>query len=254
MIPPVRSLLVSLGLMLPVFALAQTDEIQVYDASITNPGATELTVHSNYTPDGRHAPEFAGGITPNHSVNGAFEFAYGCTDDWELGLYLPVYTITNQGDAEFDGAKLRSLFVSPQARTRELFYGVNFEYSYNLPHWAATRTALEVRPIVGWHVGAWDFILNPIFDSNFNGLGGVHFAPAERIAYNLSSRWTLALEEYGDLGPIDRIGALPKESQSLFAVVDYTLNQRNSLELGAGHGLTASSDRLVLKLIWNHEL
>ncbi len=235
-------------------AMAQTDEIEVYDASIVAVGRAQLTVHGNYTPDGLKQPSFIGGVTPNHSTNGTFELAYGAADFWELGLYLPVYTVTGQGHAEVDGAKLRTLFVTPNARQREFFYGVNVEYSYNLPHWAPTRTDLEVRTIAGWHEGRWDLMLNPIFDSNFNGLGAMHFAPAERIAYNASDRWAFALEAYADWGPVQRFNALSQQAQSLFVVADWMAGKGDSLEFGAGHGLTAASDRLVLKLIWNHDL
>jgi hypothetical protein len=249
-----RALWLGAALGTAVAARAQTDEIQVYDATIAEPGSAELTVHNNYTPNGRKAPDFAGGVTPDRSLNGTFEFAYGCADFWELGLYMPVYTLTNQGALDYEGAKLRTLFVVPHARTREFFYGVNFEFSYNLPRWSPTRTGLEVRPIVGWHEGTWDFILNPIVDSDFDGLGRAHFEPAERIAYNASSRWTFALEEYADLGRLRRFDALSQESQSLFLVIDYTASGNNSFEFGAGFGLTGESDRLVLKLIWNHAL
>ncbi|MGA9884809.1 MAG: hypothetical protein WBQ34_13910 [Candidatus Acidiferrales bacterium] len=39
-------------------AFGQTDEIQVYDASIAEPGVVNLTWHNNYTPDGRTLPSF----------------------------------------------------------------------------------------------------------------------------------------------------------------------------------------------------
>jgi len=244
--------LLAAGLILPMVALAQTDEIQVYDAAIAGPGEVELTIHSNYTPDGREKPDFPGGVTPDHSTNGAIEFAYGVADFWELGLYLPVYTITNQGDLQIDGAKLRSLWASPHARQREFFYGVNVEFSYNSPHWESTRTSLEIRPIAGWHEGRWDFILNPIIDWDFDGLGAADFAPAERVAYNASDQWAFALEHYADLGPIRRFDAWSQQSQTLFAVVDYTPSTVNSVEFGVGHGFTSASNSLVLKLIFNH--
>jgi hypothetical protein len=242
------------GLLFPAIVLAQTDEIQVYDASIADRDQFEMTVHSNYTVDGLREPAFPGGIVPDHSVNGAFEFAYGFKDFWELGLYLPVYTITNDGDPKFDGAKLRSLWVSPHARERQFFYGLNIELSYNTRHWDPSRKAMEARPIVGWHKGRWDVILNPIFDSGFDGLGHAHFAPAERVAYNASDRWALALELYSDVGPLRQLDPWSRQSQTLYEVVDYTMNASNSLEFGVGQGLTAASDAVMLKLIWNHEL
>ena len=60
---------------IPAVAWAQTDEIEIYDASIAAPGKFELTVHGNYTPDGLKQPAFPGGVVPNHSLNGAFEGA-----------------------------------------------------------------------------------------------------------------------------------------------------------------------------------
>ena len=239
---------------LPVIAHAQTDEIQVYDASIVDPGKFELTVHGNYTPDGLKQAAFPGGVVPNHSVNGAFEWAYGAADFLELGLYLPVYTVTNSGNPQFDGGKLRMLWVVPHARQREFFYGVNFEFSYNVHHWESTRTALEIRPIAGLHESRWDLIVNPILDSDFKGVGEMHFAPAERIAYNASNQWVFGLEHYGDLGPLRNFDPVSQQSQTLFAITDYKVDDANSIEFGVGHGLTSQSDDVVMKLILNHDL
>jgi hypothetical protein len=44
-------------------AYAQTDEIQVYDATINAPGQFSLELHNNYTPIGRKQSDFEGGIT-----------------------------------------------------------------------------------------------------------------------------------------------------------------------------------------------
>jgi hypothetical protein len=49
---------------------AQTEEIQVYDAEINNPGVFSLQLHNNYTPIGRKLPDFMGGIATNHTLNG----------------------------------------------------------------------------------------------------------------------------------------------------------------------------------------
>ncbi|MGH6887581.1 MAG: hypothetical protein ACREHF_00010 [Rhizomicrobium sp.] len=68
--------------------LARTDEIQVYDAEIA-PGVFNLTLHDNYTPSDRSLLNFPGGIVPNQTLNGVPEWAYGVTDRFEAGLYLP---------------------------------------------------------------------------------------------------------------------------------------------------------------------
>lgn len=46
----------------PAAMLAQTDEIQVYDAGIAEPGIFNVTIHTNYTPIGRKSPAFPGAI------------------------------------------------------------------------------------------------------------------------------------------------------------------------------------------------
>jgi hypothetical protein len=37
---------------------AETDEIQVYDAEINNPGQFSLELHNSFTPIGRKEPDF----------------------------------------------------------------------------------------------------------------------------------------------------------------------------------------------------
>ena len=63
--------------------------IQVYDAEIAEPGVFNLMIHTNFTPIGRTAPDYAGAIIPNHSVNGAAEWAYGVTDLVRAGTLCP---------------------------------------------------------------------------------------------------------------------------------------------------------------------
>ena len=66
-----------------------TDEIQVYNAGIAAPGQFTIQQHLNYVPLGVKDPPFPGGLISNNSINGTPEFAYGVTDWWEVGLYLP---------------------------------------------------------------------------------------------------------------------------------------------------------------------
>ncbi len=233
-------------------ALAQTDEIQVYDAEIVAPGAFNLTWHNNYTPSGRTRPDFRGGIVPNHALNAVPEFAYGVAPWWELGAYTPIYTLSSDGRLTFDGLKLRTLFVSPHAHDRMFFYGVNFEFSYNRPQWDTSRYSGEIRPIVGAHLGAFDFIFNPILDTGFDGLRQLDFAPAMRVAFHANETLALALEHYADFGPLHHLVSGPNQSRSLFAVADVG-GAGIGLEMGIGKGLTRGSDSVVLKFMLMHD-
>ncbi|HWZ63954.1 MAG TPA: hypothetical protein VNX02_13105 [Steroidobacteraceae bacterium] len=237
----------------PRCAHAQTDEIQVYDAEIAAPGTFNLTWHNNFTPSGREQPDFEGGVVPNHALNGVPEWAYGVTDWFEAGTYLPVYTRTADGALLFDSVKLRALFVVPQAAGRTFFYGLNFELSYNTPHWEPYRYSGEMRPIIGWHLGPFDLIVNPILDTDFNGLGRLDFAPAARAAYRVSTKVAVALEEYADLGPLQHLKSATQQAQTVFAVLDYG-SSSNGIEFGVGKGLTRASDSTVVKLMLMHDL
>jgi hypothetical protein len=142
---------------------------------------------------------------------------------FELGAYLPLYTLTRDGRFLIDGTKLRALFVSPNAAERDFWYGVNFELSYNARHWEEARYALEIRPILGWRFGPVDLLLNPIIDLPFHGgPGTLTFAPADRIAYNLSETWALAVEHYADFGRFANFEPLSRQYHALYGVIDYT--------------------------------
>jgi hypothetical protein len=235
----------------------QTDEIQVYDAGIAEPGQFNLTVHSNFTPSGATSPGFPGAVVANKSFNGVPKWAYGVTDWFEAGLYLPLYSIgttgTNGTSAMLDGMKLRALFVTPHADERRFFYGANFEFSLNAKHWDTSRFSSEVRPIVGWHLHAIDVIFNPIVDTAYDGLSNLDFAPAMRFAYNTTPAWALAVEEYSDFGPVHHFRPIDDESHQLWGVIDHHTETFN-IEAGIGFGLTSSSDHVTLKLILSRDL
>ena len=232
---------------------AQTDEIQVYDANIAAPGKFNLTLHNNWIAEGRDAPAFKGGLVPDESLNGVPEWAYGVTDWLETGLYFPLYSISKNRGATFNGFKLRALFVAPHAAERTFFYGVNFEASYNARHWDPSRITSEVRPILGWHLHPVDIIFNPILDTDYSQVENLDFAPATRVAYNFSEKWSIAVEEYADFGPVGGLYSLNRQSHQLFGVIDHH-GKFLDIEFGVGAGLTDASDRLTLKLILSRDL
>ena len=229
----------------PAFAADQVhDEIQVYNAEI---GQWTYEQHLNFAAVGQTQPDVPGGFSSNHSLQGTPEFAYGITDWWEGGFYIP-FAVDGSGQLLSDGAKIRSLFVVPDAAKRSFFYGVNFELGYELPRFASSPWGLEIRPIVGVRNAQWEFIANPIVDLSFGSGGEADFAPALRLARNLGNDWYVGLEYYGDFGKIGDFLPLQQQSQQLFAVTDFKAGVVD-VELGVGYGFTGGSDRLVAKAI-----
>ena len=249
-----KTLLVLALLAAPAAAYAQTDEIQVYTGALAEKGKFNLTVHSNFTPNGIKTPAFTGALTADKSFNGVPEWAYGVTDWFEAGLYLPLYSHDKNQGAVLDGFKLRALFAVPHADDRTFFYGVNFEFSTNSKHWDEKRFTSEVRPIVGWHLKPIDIIINPILDTSYDGVKNLDFAPSTRIAYNLPRNWAVALEEYADLGPLHKFNAVSDQSHQIYGVVDHTTKFGLDIEAGVGFGLTDASDKFTVKLILSRDL
>lgn len=235
----------------PTPASATTDEIQVYNAEINDPGQFSIELHNNYAIQARKTPDHPGGMEPNHALNGTPEFAFGMTDWWELGLYLP-YAVTNDGDFHQGGAKLRTLFVSPHAAERHFFYGVNFELSWQPRLFQQNPWNLETRPIIGVRYEPIEFIINPIVDTSLSGAKRFTFAPAERLAYIISPSWDVGVENYSDIGPVDQVPSFNQQDHTIFLVADYT-SPEVSVNFGIGRGYTGGAeDKWIAKMIIEH--
>jgi hypothetical protein len=234
-------------------AAAQTDEIQVYDGGLADKGTVNLTWHNNFIADGLRSSAFPGVVVANKSFNGVTEWALGVTSWFEAGLYLPLYSRDNTTGWGINGVKLRALFAVPRADNRRFFYGANFEFSYNAHRWDTTRFTSEVRPIIGWHLKPVDIIINPIVDTAYDGIKNLEFVPAARVAYNFTSGWALAAEEYDDFGPMRAFLPRTQQVHQLYGVFDRTWRQWD-IEAGVGVGLTDGSDRLTFKLIVSRDL
>ena len=226
------------------------DEIQVYNAEIADVGQWTIQQHLNYAFVGQSQPEVPGGFASNRALQGTPELAYGITKWWEIGFYLP-FAINGDGILS-DGAKIRNLFVIPDAAKRSFFYGVNFELGYETPKFSATPWTLEIRPIIGVRNKEWEFIVNPIVDLSFgSSQGGADFAPAVRLARNLGQDRFIGLEYYADFGKIGDFLPLKQQSQQLFAVTDFKVNKID-VDFGTGFGFTPGSDRFIVKAIFSY--
>jgi hypothetical protein len=233
----------------PRFAHA-VDEIQVYNGDINEVGQFSVQQHLNYAITGRTQPDFPGGLVPNHALNGTPEFAYGVTDWFEAGLYIP-WAVNAQRQFLSNAFKLRTLFVTPDASKKDFFYGINFEYDFTTPPFSPTRFAMEVRPIIGWRNPQWEFIVNPIIDFGFGTGGTADFAPNARLARKLGEDFFIGVEYYTDLGTPGSFPAFQNQAHQLFAVADFKVGEVD-VDIGLGYGLTTGSDQWMVKTILSY--
>jgi len=228
------------------------DEIQVYNAEIAKVGQWTMQLHLNNAFIGRKEPDFPGGLIPNHALNGTPEWGYGITDWWEMGFYAP-FAVDQNGTFYSNAVKIRHLFVTPNAAEREIFYGVNFEFSYAMPQFSDTKWNVEIRPIIGIRKDDYEFIVNPIVDLGFGQNGDLVFAPAARFARIFGENFALGIEYYSDLGPFPNFVTLNEQQHNIYAVVDFKIG-RFDVNAGVGYGLTPGSDRLMAKMIIGTDL
>ncbi|HEX4271318.1 MAG TPA: hypothetical protein VHZ32_08020 [Rhizomicrobium sp.] len=238
-------------------AFAVTDEIQVYTGDIEPVGIFGLTWHNNFAINGLKTPEVSGGLIDNRAYSSVTEWAYGVTDWFEAGLYLPLYSdSTNQGWT-YNGFKLRALFVQPDNQDKDFYYGVNFEFSWNEKQWERPTNTGEIRPIIGWRFGEdnrWSFTFNPIVDNDYKGgIAGLEFVPSTRLDYAIDKTWTVAVEEYDDFGQLRRFLPSNQQWHQLWAVADYS-GDPISIETGIGFALTPATDSLAIKLMFIGDL
>jgi hypothetical protein len=228
------------------------DEIQVYNAEIAKVGQWTMQLHLNNAFIGRKEPDFPGGLIPNHALNGTPEWGYGITDWWEMGFYAP-FAVDQNGTFYSNAVKIRHLFVTPNAAEREIFYGVNFEFSYAMPQFSDTKWNVEIRPIIGIRKGDYEFIVNPIVDFGFGQNGDLVFVPAARFARRLGENLSVGVEYYSDLGSFPNFSTLNEQQHNIYAVVDFKIG-RFDVNAGVGYGLTPGSDRLMAKMIIGTDL
>ncbi|WP_050997899.1 hypothetical protein [Dyella japonica] len=229
-----------------------TDEIQVYDDSINRRGQLGLELHLNTTLEGRSTPAWPGEIPPNHGFRTTMEWSYGITDTLEAGLYLPLVH-DGTGTTYFPGPRLRMKWIPhrPATGSSGMFYGLNIEVSAVNGRFEQGRPAVEFRPIVGYRSSLWLVSFNPVIDETYRSRyvsNRPDFNPGLKIARTVGQGTSLGIEYYDDFGSIGNFAPPRRQNQQLFAAMDVTRGPL-PFNVGIGHGLNASSDRLTLKAI-----
>ena len=225
-------------------------EYQVYDGEINKIGEYSLETHLNSNISGKAEGEYPEQLSPNHMTHLTFEFARGMNKYWELGAYLQS-ALEEGGDYRFAGAKLRSKFIVPHAEGDPLQLAVNIEISSVPKEFEEDRFGSEIRPIVGYTLGRWLILFNPIVDIDLTkGASATpDFQPALKTVFDTNKGFGLGVEYYLDSGAIDKMTGLSSAEQYLFAAYDL-LHGPFELNIGVGAGLSEAANSTVAKAIF----
>ena len=232
-----------------VSALAQENyEIQVYPGDTLEPRATMVELHSNWTIDG--AKSTADGTQPTyHALHETLEITQGVNDWFETGFYI--FTSARSGDGwQFVGTHIRPRVAAPARWKWPVGVSLSMEIGYARPMFTRDTWSLELRPIVDKKIQRWYLSFNPVFGKSLHGPGaadGFEFSPNVKVSYDVTKQVAFGAEYYGTLGPTEDVLRLRDQQHQVFATCDLDVSPKWEINFGVGVGMTASTDRLIVK-------
>lgn len=224
-------------------------EIQVYASPTMSKGTTMFELHSNYTFNGSKLMS-KGVIPSNHSLHETVEITTGITDIFETGVYLFMNYTSGHG-YQVVGTHLRPRITAPASWHLPAGLSLSAEIGYQKNDYAEDEWSLELRPIIDKQWGNFYAAFNPTFgialkSQNNNSVPG--FEPNVKLSYAIKNAG-FGIEYYGDMGPVSNFSKGSDQGHALFITYDLLNNSKWELNMGAGFGLTPSTDAFVFKLI-----
>ena len=237
-----RSLAI-VALVVAQVSIAAPNEIKVFTDELANYGEHTLETHVNKA--SRAGPRAENRATPLQIMP---EYSYGIWRNWEFSFQLPIA----EQDRAFrsDGYRAELQYVAPHDGSSGYYWGVNVEVGRIARKGEDGVWASELMPILGYRQDRWHFVANPGVSLALTGnRRTVNFDPSAKVAYRTSEKNYLGLEYYVEAGPLRQFSPREDRAQTLFLVWDGKVG-KSDINLGIGRGFTESSDRWVLKMIY----
>ena len=255
--PALACLAALLPILLPVRSLRAQDnyEIQVYGASLVPKGRTMVELHSNFTVDGR--ADVVDGVLPTrHAFHETLEITRGFTPWLEVGFY--VFTSARSGDGwSWVGDHVRPRLAVPESWHWPVGVSLSTEFGYQRRRFATDSWTWEIRPIVDKQMGRWYLSLNPVLGRALTGEHsgrGWDFSPNASVSYDISEKVNAAVEYNGAMGPVSSFDPIGEHQHQVFGAVNLNVSPKWEINLAVGQGLTAGTDRLLIKTIFGYRL
>jgi hypothetical protein len=234
-------------------AAAQNNfEIQVYGSETVAPGQTMVELHSNTALQGTTRTEDRL-LRTQGAFHETIEITRGWTSWFETGFYI-FTSIQPDTGWEWVGDHIRPRIRAPESWKLPVGLSLSLEAGYQRREFSTDTWTVEIRPIIDKQIGHWYASFNPVVDRSLHGQGvrearGFEFAPAAKLAYDVTDKVTGGLEYYGSIGPFTGFDPVRKQQHQIFPVIDLNLGPRWEFNAGIGVGLTPSTDTLILKVI-----
>ncbi len=223
-------------------------EIQVYGADTVEAKTTMVELHSNFTAVGQK--QLLDGVYPtNHQQHETLEITQGINDWSEVGLYVFTSLQDDRG-WQWVGDHIRPRVRAPDSWHWPVGVSLSTEVGYQRASYQTDTWTWEIRPIVDKSIHRWYFAVNPALERTFHGPDvsqGFQFAPGVKVGYDFTKAVSGGIEYYADYGEIGNFAALRNQQQQIFLVTDLNVSPKWEINIGAGIGPTAATDRWILK-------
>ena len=222
-------------------------EIQVYPSITVEKNHTMFELHSNYTAIGSKTGS-NDVFYSDKLVHETLEITHGFTDWFETGIYLFTSEGSN-GRTGIAGTHIRPRVRFPNILNIPLGFSLSGEAGYQRLGFFGNHWSAEIRPIIDMTTGIFYFSLNPTFGwTGDKAKRGWDFGPSMKASIRIQkSDW--GIEYYSGLGYLRHFDSFNDQSHTLYATLDYNFGENWEFNAGVGYGLTAATDRLVLKCI-----
>lgn len=232
-----------------VCAVAADDEIQVYADDLNKPGEAGVELHVNYVTVGSRDRAWTQQVPSRDLFRVTPEFNYGLTEKVDAGLYLPMTKGPGES-AHLEGAKVRLKYLElPEGNG--YYWGVNFEVGRLSLRTVEQHWNHEIRPIIGYRDGGWNFAFNPRLSGPLSGGASrvPEFNPCFRIIRDVGENWAIGVEHYSEFGPVNHFLPASERSHNTYLVFEGKAGETD-INFGIGKGWTGPSDRVVIKAIF----
>jgi hypothetical protein len=221
-------------------ALAGPDIDVVYGDDIARRGELATELAARWSQSARTGA-FAG--QPVWQAVG--EFGYGVTDNFNVGIKLPLTRANGAWHA--NGAYAEFKYMAPHGADG-FYWGAEVEAGRIKPVGEERAFALEAFPILGYRGERFHFTANPGIEYGSEGEDkGFSFSPKVKLSYRVNALHAVGLEYHVDAGKFSDFAPRSKRSEMAYLTWDGKVaGQQMSVALG--HGATSASDRWAMRI------
>jgi hypothetical protein len=224
-------------------SIAAPNEIKVFTDELASYGEHTLETHVNKA--SRAGPRAENRATPFQIMP---EYSYGIWHNWEFSVQLPV--AEQNGAFHSNGYRAELQYVAPHDGEAGFYWGVNVEARRAQRLGEPRFWASELIPILGYRQDRWHVVANPGVTLALTGNARkVNFDPSAKVAYRTFEKNYFGVEYYLEAGPLRRFFPREERTQTLFLAWDGKVG-KSDINVGVGKGFSESSDRWVLKTIF----